>query len=144
MEAEQAPQAHLGGSRRDSGPDSGVDGDQPTLGRSFFLSEELESDWLWTERYAAVVGKPDQARTEIVKAFVVLASRVALSEALIRELQQHMRERLSAHAYPREIAFVADLLKTPSGKLQRFLLRRAALRPTTASSQAERPAPING
>src|SRR5207249_10492899 len=72
---------------------------------------------------AAVIGKPDPQRTEIVKAFVVLRPGHAASDALARELQQHVRQRLSAHAYPREIAFVESLPKTPSGKVQRFILR---------------------
>ena len=72
---------------------------------------------------AAVVGKPDPERTEIVKAFVVLAEGTEGTDELAAALQQHVRTRLSAHAYPREVAFVADLPKTPSGKLQRFLLR---------------------
>lgn len=72
---------------------------------------------------AAVIGKPDPERTEIVKAFVVLGGRYAGSPELATELQQHVRKRLSAHAYPREIEFVAELPKTPSGKIQRFLLR---------------------
>lgn len=38
-------------------------------------------------------------------------------------LRQHVRQRLYAHAYPREIEFVSELPKTPSGKLQRFILR---------------------
>jgi len=72
---------------------------------------------------AGVVGKPDPERTEIVKAFVVLKPDVEASEALAEELRQHVRKRLSAHAYPREIEFVEQLPKTPSGKLQRFVLR---------------------
>jgi acetyl-CoA synthetase len=72
---------------------------------------------------AAVIGKPDPERTEIVKAFVVLSQHHAASDELARELQQHVRARLSAHAYPREIEFLADLPKTPSGKVQRFILR---------------------
>ncbi len=71
----------------------------------------------------AVIGKPDPERTEIVKAFIVLASGQSASDALSKELQQHVRARLSAHAYPREIEFVEELPKTPSGKIQRFLLR---------------------
>ncbi len=73
----------------------------------------------------AVIGKPDAERTEIVKAIVVLKPGYAASEALAEELRQHVRKRLSAHAYPREIAFVEQLPKTPSGKIQRFLLRNA-------------------
>jgi acetyl-CoA synthetase len=72
----------------------------------------------------AVVGKPDPERTEIVKAFVVLRQGRAPGEALVAELQQHVRTRLSLHAYPREIEFLAELPKTPSGKVQRFLLRQ--------------------
>lgn len=72
---------------------------------------------------AAVVGKPDPERTEIVKAFVVLSSDHTASNELARELQQHVRTRLSAHAYPREIEFLNELPKTPSGKIQRFVLR---------------------
>jgi acetyl-CoA synthetase len=71
----------------------------------------------------AVVGKPDPERTEIVKAFVVLQQGVEPSEELAEELRQYVRKRLSAHAYPREIEFMAQLPKTPSGKLQRFILR---------------------
>lgn len=74
---------------------------------------------------AAVVGVPDPQRTEIVKAFVVLASSRQGSPELAEELAQHVKKRLSAHAYPREIDFVTELPKTPSGKIQRFLLRKA-------------------
>jgi acetyl-CoA synthetase len=74
---------------------------------------------------AAVIGKPDPERTELVKAFVVLAQTVQPSDALAEELAQYVKRRLSAHAYPREIEFVEQLPKTPSGKLQRFLLRNA-------------------
>jgi len=73
----------------------------------------------------AVIGKRDAERTEIVKAFVVLKPGFAASDELAEELRLHVRRRLSAHAYPREIAFVAELPKTPSGKIQRFLLRNA-------------------
>jgi acetyl-CoA synthetase len=72
---------------------------------------------------AAVIGKPDPARTEIVKAFVVLAKDYEPSPAVIEELREHVRKRLSAHAYPREIEFIDSLPKTPSGKIQRFILR---------------------
>jgi acetyl-CoA synthetase len=72
----------------------------------------------------AVIGKPDPERTEIVQAFVVLRQGNMPSEALKAELQQHVRTRLSAHAFPREIEFVSELPKTPSGKVQRFVLRQ--------------------
>lgn len=72
---------------------------------------------------AAVIGKPDPERTELVKAFVVLQPQFHADAALAEELKLHVRKRLSAHAYPREVEFVAELPKTPSGKIQRFLLR---------------------
>ena len=74
---------------------------------------------------AAVVGVPDPDRTEIVKAFVILAKGIEGDPALAEALAQHVRKRLSAHAYPRAIDFVTELPKTPSGKIQRFLLRKA-------------------
>lgn len=72
----------------------------------------------------AVVGRPDPERTEIVKAFVVLRPGFDPSDALKAELQEHVRTRLALHAYPREIQFINELPKTPSGKVQRFQLRR--------------------
>ncbi|MGG7599632.1 AMP-binding protein [Pseudomonas sp. B21-023] len=72
---------------------------------------------------AAVIGKPDPERTELIKAFVVLAQGVTGTAELEDALRQHVRQRLYAHAYPREIEFVSELPKTPSGKLQRFILR---------------------
>lgn len=74
---------------------------------------------------AAVVGVPDPERTEIVKAFVILAKGVAGTEALREELQAHVKRRLSAHAWPKLLDFVDELPKTPSGKIQRFILRKA-------------------
>jgi acetyl-CoA synthetase len=73
----------------------------------------------------AVIGKPDAERTEIVKAFVVLKDGIQGTPELEEELRQFVRKRLSAHSYPREIAFVTTLPKTPSGKIQRFILRNA-------------------
>ncbi len=75
---------------------------------------------------SAVVGKPDAERGEIVKAFVVLRPGHEPSADLATEIQQLVRERLSAHAYPREVEFVTELPKTPSGKIQRYLLRQRA------------------
>jgi acetyl-CoA synthetase len=75
----------------------------------------------------AVIGVPDPKRTEVVKAVVVLADGYDGTQALAEELQTHVRTRLSAHAYPRIIEFVKELPKTPSGKIQRFLLRQQAI-----------------
>jgi len=73
---------------------------------------------------ATVIGVPDPERTEIVKAFVVLSKGIDGTPALAEELSQHVKRRLSAHAYPRAIDFVDALPKTPSGKIQRFVLRK--------------------
>lgn len=75
---------------------------------------------------AAAVGKPDAMRTEIVKAFIVLRSDVKASAELQADIQGHVRRRLSAHEYPREIAFVERLPLTSSGKILRRLLRQEA------------------
>lgn len=75
---------------------------------------------------AAAVGKPDPLRTEIVKAFVVLKPGRDGSQALVSELQSFVRARLSAHEYPREIAFRDELPLTTTGKIIRRLLRAEA------------------
>ncbi len=74
----------------------------------------------------AVIGKPDAERTEVVMAFVVLRAGVEDSPDLVDELQQLVRSRLSSHAYPRIVQFMPSLPKTPSGKIQRFVLRQIA------------------
>jgi acetyl-CoA synthetase len=75
---------------------------------------------------AAVVGKPDAMRTEIVKAFVVLKDGYSPSDTLAADIQSFVRARLSAHEYPREIAFRSSLPLTTTGKVIRRLLREEA------------------
>jgi acetyl-CoA synthetase len=75
---------------------------------------------------AAAVGKPDPMRTEIVKAFVVLKQGHGESEALKADIQSFVKTRLSAHEYPREIAFIDELPLTTTGKVIRRLLRDRA------------------
>jgi acetyl-CoA synthetase/medium-chain acyl-CoA synthetase len=72
---------------------------------------------------AAVVGKPDPERGEIVKAFITLAPGYEGSEALARELQDHVKNVTAPYKYPREIEFVEELPKTISGKIRRIELR---------------------
>ncbi len=74
-------------------------------------------------RLAAVVGKPDALRTEIVKAFVVLKDGFSASPALATELGDWVKARLSMHEYPREVEFVDSLPMTTTGKIIRRLLR---------------------
>jgi acetyl-CoA synthetase len=72
---------------------------------------------------AAVVGKPDAVRTEIVKAFVVLKPGTIASDMLAGEIQNFVRTRLAAHEYPREVAFIDEMPMTTTGKIIRRLLR---------------------
>ena len=74
----------------------------------------------------AVVGKPDEVRGQIVKAFVVLRAEFPPSDDLQRALQEHCKHTAAPYKYPREIEFVPDLPKTTSGKTRRFELRQRA------------------
>jgi acetyl-CoA synthetase len=75
---------------------------------------------------AAVIGKPDPVRTEIVKAFIVLKDGEAPSDALAADIQGFVKTRLSAHEYPREVAFIDAMPMTTTGKIIRRLLRERA------------------
>ena len=74
----------------------------------------------------AVVGVPDEARGQIVKAFVVLAAGASGSEAAAQDLQDLVKQRIAPYKYPRAIEFVATLPRTSTGKVQRFVLRQQA------------------
>ncbi len=71
----------------------------------------------------AVVGKPDPERTEIVKAFIVLADGYMASDELKGELQEHVKRATAPYKYPREIEFLEELPKTISDKIRRVELR---------------------
>lgn len=75
---------------------------------------------------AAVVGKPDPLRTEIVKAYVVLKPGVERHEELAGDISLWVRERLSAHEYPREVEFVDSIPLTTTGKVIRRIFRDRA------------------
>lgn len=72
----------------------------------------------------SVIGAPDDVRGEVIEAYVVLRDGIDASPALATELQRLVKTRYAAHAYPRTIHFIDALPKTPSGKTQRYLLRR--------------------
>ncbi len=72
----------------------------------------------------AVIGKPDELRGEIVKAYIVLARGFKADDDLGKEIQMSVRERLSAHEYPREIEFIDELPMTTTGKVRRMDLRQ--------------------
>jgi acetyl-CoA synthetase len=75
---------------------------------------------------AAAIGKPDAIRTEIVKAFIVLKDGYAPSDELAGDIQSFVKTRLSAHEYPREVAFIESMPMTTTGKVIRRLLRQQA------------------
>lgn len=72
---------------------------------------------------SAAVGVPDDVRGHTIKSYVVLKDGIEGNDEITKEIQELVRKRLSTHAYPREVEFVLELPKTPSGKIQRFLLR---------------------
>src|SRR5262249_30068492 len=75
---------------------------------------------------AAVVGRPDPRRGQIVAAFVVLKAGSRPYGGLAEEIVEIVKTRVGRHQYPREIEFVTELPKTETGKIQRFLLRGPA------------------
>jgi acetyl-CoA synthetase len=83
----------------------------------------------------AVVGLPDPVRGQVVTAFVRLAAGSQATSDLTRELQERVRARVGAHAYPRTVHYVTELPRTATGKVN-----RAALRAAERSGGGERPA----
>ncbi|NRB18571.1 MAG: AMP-binding protein [Rhodobacteraceae bacterium] len=71
----------------------------------------------------AVVGIPDEHRGMLVQAHVVLKQGNSPSDEIRKLLQDHVKETISPYKYPRSIKFHQSLPKTPTGKIQRFLLR---------------------
>ncbi len=72
----------------------------------------------------AVVGAADPERGQIVRAFVVCAAGVSPDEALVKALQEHVKNSIAPYKYPRRVSFLEDLPRTPTGKIQRFMLRQ--------------------
>jgi acyl-coenzyme A synthetase/AMP-(fatty) acid ligase len=70
-----------------------------------------------------VVGKKDELRGEIVKAFITLASGYDASDDLVKEIQDFVKNQTAPYKYPREIEFKSELPKTISGKIRRVELR---------------------
>ena len=72
---------------------------------------------------SAVVASPDEIRGEVVKAFIVLTLGFSPSDALIKELQEFVKNRTAPYKYPRKIEFIDGLPKTISGKIKRKELK---------------------
>lgn len=73
-----------------------------------------------------VIGKPDEERGMIVKAFVVLKTGHEGNATMVKALQDHVKATLAPFKYPREVQFLTGLPRTETGKLQRFKLRDIA------------------
>jgi 2-aminobenzoate-CoA ligase len=89
---------------------------------------EVESVLLQHPKVAecGVVGAPDPERGQIVKAYVVVKPGVTGDAALVKELQDFVKQSIAPYKYPRAIAFVDSLPRSEVGKLQRFRLRALA------------------
>ncbi len=72
---------------------------------------------------SAVIASPDEIRSEIVKAYIILAPGYTASPELASEIQEHVKRVTAPYKYPREIEFVESLPKTISGKIRRVELR---------------------
>ena len=75
-------------------------------------------------RECAVIAVPDEVRGEVLEAVVVLHDGHHSSAELTKELQSWVKTRYAAHAYPRQVHYVSELPRTPSGKVQRFVIRQ--------------------
>jgi 2-aminobenzoate-CoA ligase len=71
----------------------------------------------------AVVGMPHADRGSVVKAFIVLKEPDNADAALVKALQDHVKQEIAPYKYPREIEFIETLPKTLTGKIQRYKLR---------------------
>src|SRR5436309_153800 len=89
---------------------------------------EVEGALLEHEAVAecGVVGVPDEDRGQVVKAYGVLKAGYAQSDALVENLQDHVKGAIAPYKYPRRVEFVDALPRTETGKLQRFKLRERA------------------
>lgn len=81
----------------------------------------------------AVIGVPDEARGMIVQAHVVLVQGTQGDDALVKELQEHVKAMIAPYKYPRSVIFTDALPKTESGKIQRFRLRTTVAAPVTCA-----------
>ena len=74
----------------------------------------------------AVIGTADEERGQIVQAFVALRAGQDSGEAMVKALQDFVKNTIAPYKYPRAITFVSMLPRTQTGKLQRFKLRDLA------------------
>ena len=77
-----------------------------------------------TVALVGVIGVPDKIRGEIIKAFIVPKEGVKVDKALEENIKEHVKTKLEAHAYPREIEFMQEMPRTKSGKILRSELHK--------------------
>jgi acetyl-CoA synthetase len=75
-------------------------------------------------KLVAVIGVADKTRGEIVKAFIVPKDGFTPDERLKQSIQQHVKTKLEAHAYPREVEFLTEMPMTKTGKILKHELRK--------------------
>ncbi len=73
---------------------------------------------------SAVIGKPDELRGQIIKAFIIVRPNTDITDTLSDEIKQHVKSHLAAHEYPRDIEFIDELPLTTTGKVRRIALRQ--------------------
>jgi 2-aminobenzoate-CoA ligase len=78
----------------------------------------------------AVVARPDEQRGAVVCAFIVLREGVVGDDEKAKEIQDFVKSVIAPYKYPRDVRFVTELPRNPSGKLQHFKLRETVTAPT--------------
>jgi acetyl-CoA synthetase len=81
-------------------------------------------------KLVGVIGVPDEIRGEIVKAYVVLKEGIEPDTLLQESIQQHVKSKLEAHAYPREVEFIREMPMTKTGKILKQALRKMHMKKT--------------
>ncbi|MEH6445428.1 MAG: AMP-binding protein [Oceanospirillaceae bacterium] len=87
----------------------------PEVEAALLLNDEVSE--------CAVIGIADDARGQLVCAYVVLKEGIAQNDATVKRLQDHVKATIAPYKYPREIRFIPVLPKTATGKIQRFQLK---------------------
>lgn len=87
----------------------------------------------------AVVGRPDEARGSVVCAFIVLRDDVESDDAKRKEIQDFVKQQIAPYKYPRDIRFVSELPRNPSGKLQHYRLREQLKQETQLDASVKPP-----
>ena len=110
------------------GFDSAMERQKEEARRAWKGSGEAATETIWFEVREQVgptefLGYETETAEGVVKAVIVLRVGHNASDALAAEIQDFVKSRIAGYKYPRQVEFVAELPKTPSGKIKRRLLR---------------------